>query len=103
MRQLQSIAPEKARHSRPMKSRAVSSFWISYRRLPAEVQLAAKKQYRLWLSDPHHPSLRFKKVGNDWSARITGDYRAVGVMDGDTVIWYFIGTHAEYDRLLGTK
>ena len=98
-----------------MKSRAVSSFWIGYRRLPAEVQTAAKKQYRLWLSDPHHPSLRFKKVGSDWSARITGDYRSVGVMamngrgerkfimDGDTVIWYFIGTHAEYDRLLGKR
>ena len=86
-----------------MKSRAVSSFWIGYRRLPAEVQIAAKKQYRLWLSDPHHPSLRFKKVGSDWSARITGDYRAVGVMDDDTVIWYFIGTHAEYDRLLGKR
>ena len=48
--------------------------------------------------EPHVPS--FKKVGTHWSARITEDYRAVGAMDGDTVIWYFIGTHAEYDRLL---
>jgi hypothetical protein len=86
-----------------MKSRAVGSFWSSYQRLPAAIQRAARKQYRLWLSDPHHPSLRFKKVGSDWSARITEDYRAVGVMDGDTVIWYFVGTHAEYDRILGKK
>jgi hypothetical protein len=83
-----------------MKSRAVESFWVGFDRLPGKIQEAAKKQYSLWLQDPKHPSLRFKKVGDYWSARVTGTYRAVGIMDGDTVIWFFIGTHAEYDHLL---
>ena len=83
-----------------MKSRAVRSFWDGYRGLPAPIQRAALKQYRLWLQDPQHPSLRFKKVGSHWSARITDDYRAVGIADGGVVVWYFIGSHADYDRLL---
>ncbi len=83
-----------------MQSKAVSSFWDSYARLPEKIQARARKQYLLWLEDPSHPSIRFKKVGDYWSARVTGSYRAVGILDGDTVVWFFIGTHAEYDRLL---
>lgn len=83
-----------------MQSKAVASFWEAYRRLPVKIRKAARKQYALWIEDPHHPSVRFKKVGDFWSARVTGSYRAIGVVDGDTVIWFFIGTHAEYDRIL---
>jgi hypothetical protein len=83
-----------------MKSRAIRSFWEAYHGLPPDIQKLAYKQYRLWLQDPQHPSIRFKKVQGHWSARVSQDYRAVGIMDGDTIIWYFIGTHAEYDLLL---
>jgi hypothetical protein len=83
-----------------MRSKAVASFWDGYRRLPTAIQARARKQYGLWAAYPHHPSLRFKKVGDYWSARVTGAYRAVGIRDGDTIVWFFIGTHAEYDRLL---
>ncbi len=83
-----------------MKSKATSSFWQGYSRLPAKVQTAADKQYSIWLDDPFHSSVRFKKVGRFWSARITGSYRTLGVMDGDTVVWFFIGSHAEYDQIL---
>ena len=83
-----------------MKSRAVASFWAGYDRLPGDVRKIANKQYRLWLDNPSHLSIQFKKVGKYWSARITDDYRTVGVMDGDTVVWFWIGTHAEYDKLL---
>ena len=83
-----------------MRSKAVSGFWERYNKLPIQIKKSADKQFLLWLSNPHHPSLRFKKVGSYWSARVTGSYRAVGVMDGDTIVWFFIGTHAEYDRLL---
>jgi Txe/YoeB family toxin of Txe-Axe toxin-antitoxin module len=85
---------------RPMRSRAVASFWNGYNRLPSRIQELADKQYRLWLNDPGHPSVRFKKVGSYWSARITDDYRAVGIMDEDAVIWFFIGRHDEYTQLL---
>lgn len=83
-----------------MKSRAVASFWAGYDRLPGEVRKIADKQYRLWLENPSHSSIQFKKVGRYWSARITDDYRAVGVKDDDTIVWFWIGTHAEYDKLL---
>ncbi len=84
-----------------MKSKAVGSFWDSYNQLPQEIQEQALKQYGLWLENPQHPSLRFKKVGADfWSVRITDDYRAVGIRDGETVLWFFIGSHADYNRVL---
>jgi hypothetical protein len=72
--------------------------------LPAAVQVQAKQSYRLWLSDPWHNSLRFKKVsqtGPAYSARVGSGHRAVGVRRGDLVVWFWIGTHAEYDNLLG--
>ncbi|MGJ8726253.1 MAG: ParE family toxin-like protein [Roseibacillus sp.] len=73
---------------------------MGYNKLPAHVHERANKQFQLWEKDHYHPSVHFKKVGKYWSARVTGSYRAVGLLDGDTIVWFFIGTHAEYDRLL---
>ena len=85
-----------------MKSRASSKFWASYQQLPPEVQQRARKQYRLWAANPEHRSLRFKKIKGFWSARIDVRYRALGVMYGDTVVWFWIGTHDEYEQILKT-
>jgi hypothetical protein len=68
--------------------------------LPGEVRKIADKQYRLWLENLSHASIKFKKVGRFWSARITDAYRSVGVKDEDAIVWFWIGTHAEYDTLL---
>lgn len=95
-----STEPAKALPYHGMKSKAVASFWAGYDRLPIGVRKIADKQYRLWFENPSHPSIQFKKVGKYWSARITDDYRAVGVKDDDTIVWFWIGTHAEYDSLL---
>ena len=83
-----------------MNSRATRSFWDAFNELSPEAQKQAVKQYRLWLASPRHPSVQFKKIGNKWSARVSDNYRALGVMDGDTVVWFWIGTHARYDQLL---
>lgn len=56
-----------------MKSRATNKFWNAYSALPANLQRLALKQYRLWLVDPRHPSVNFKKVGRYWSARVTDE------------------------------
>ena len=53
------------------------------------------------VENPAHPSLRFKKVGKLWSARVGRDHRALAVEDGDDFIWVWIGAHDQYDRLLG--
>ena len=53
--------------------------------------------------NPKHPSLRMKKVdkeGDVWSVRIDRQHRAVGVMKEGAMIWFWIGKHDEYERLL---
>ena len=62
---------------------------------------AAKEKYKLWRSEPFHPSLHFKELRPGlWSVRITSNYRALALRDNDVVVWFWIGTHAEYDRLI---
>ena len=86
-----------------MNSHTTEAFRRLYRQLPIDVQQAARKAYRLWRANPYHPSLRFKRVHPAdpiYSVRIALAWRAVGIRDGDTVIWYWIGSHSDYDRLL---
>jgi len=86
-----------------MKSQALPQFWKLYHQLPKSVQSRASKAYRIWQQDPNTPGLYFKRVGNArpvYSARIGEDYRALGLLHGDTVTWFWIGSHDEYERLL---
>jgi hypothetical protein len=83
-----------------MKSATLPSFWKAYFSLPAPVRRAARKTYRLWRDNPWHPSLHFKCIDAEedvWSVRITRSYRAVGVFEGDTVTWFWTGSHDEYE------
>jgi hypothetical protein len=71
--------------------------------LPAQVQQQARLAYRLFRDNPHHPGLRFKLVHSTepiYSARVGLGYRAVCRKEGDTVVWFWVGTHAEYEQLL---
>ena len=86
-----------------MISHTTAQFRKMFSELPAEVQRQARRAYRAFQQNPHHPSLRFKSVHPTrpvYSARISSDYRAVGVLDGDEIIWYWIGSHGDYDKLL---
>lgn len=86
-----------------MKSRTTIQFRKAFADLPESVQEQTRNAYRQFKRDPSHPSLRFKKVHSKlpiYSARISKSYRAVGQLDGDTVIWFWVGSHAEYDQLL---
>ena len=85
-----------------MKSSTTPRFRDAFAVLPKEVQKQAREAYRTFAKDSKHPSLRFKKVHPSrpvYSARINRDYRALGVKEGDLIVWFWIGTHAEYDRL----
>ena len=75
-------------------------FWEKYRSLPEHIQKLADKNFELLKSDSEHPSLRFKKVGILWSVRVGAHYWALARNRGDDVHWFWIGHHAEYDRLL---
>jgi len=84
-----------------VKSRASRRFWQLYRELPARIRQAADKQFALWQANPRHRSLRFKRIrDNLWSARVTDDFRALATPDGDTWLWFWIGSHEEYERLI---
>jgi len=83
-----------------MKSSTTPSFRRRLRELPPPVRRLARKNFELWLRDPHHPSLHFKKVGRFWSARVGSDFRALAIVQGDEAEWFWIGSHDEYDRLI---
>lgn len=78
-------------------------FWQHYNQLPREVRELADKNYALLKTDPFHPSLHFKKVGSKrelWSVRVGEQYRALGAEKPTGILWFWIGTHAEYDKLI---
>ena len=85
-----------------MKSRTTAAFRAALRALPTEVQGRCRDAYRLFHQNPRHPSLQFKKVHTRpiYSARVSRGYRAVAILDGEDVIWFWVGTHADYDNLL---
>ena len=77
-------------------------FWQHYSQLPTAVQELADKNYELLKSDPYHTSLHFKRVGRRkqlWSVRVGEHYRALATEKPEGIVWFWIGTHAEYDRL----
>lgn len=84
-----------------MKSQVLPSFWEAYRLLPESAKKAARKAFFLWRENPFHPSLHFKCVNAEeqvWSVRVTLGYRSLGILEGDTVTWFWIGGHEEYER-----
>lgn len=86
-----------------MRHFALPRFWEHYRRLPREVQELADRCYALLLADPLHPSLHFKRVGGTkqlWSVRVGAHYRALARERPEGIVWFWIGTHADYEKLL---
>jgi len=72
-----------------------------YAELPVEIQKLARKNYRLWRDDTAHPSLHFKRLaGPYWSVRVGLHYRAVGRMEDNTMYWFWIGSHADFDAIV---
>ena len=86
-----------------MNSRTTRSFWKKFHALPTDVRDQVRKAYRLWRDDITHPSLHFKRVhASDpvYSVRVSRGYRALGLLEGDTVTWFWIGSHGDYERLV---
>jgi mRNA-degrading endonuclease RelE of RelBE toxin-antitoxin system len=86
-----------------MKSSVTKTFRKRLNDLPASVQEQAAKAYELWQEDPYHPSLQFKLVTQRqqiYSARVSLNYRVLGLLESEHIYWYWIGAHDEYDELL---
>jgi len=79
---------------------ATPDFWYHYRQLPVEVQELADKNFALLQQDPRHPSLRLKKIESFWSARVGLHYRALARDRPEGLVWFWIGHHREYEKLL---
>lgn len=84
-----------------MNHYASPHFWFLFRQLPTEVQDLATANYQLLVANPRHPSLHLKRIGSYWSIRVGLHYRALGTDSDDGILWGWIGSHAEYDRIIG--
>jgi hypothetical protein len=86
-----------------VQSQTTAAFRALLNAAPPTIQAKANTAYRVWAQNPAHPSLRFKKVHNTlpvYSVRIDLDWRALGVLEAGVMVWYWIGPHSEYERLL---
>ena len=86
-----------------MKSSVTRAFRQQLEELPISVQEQAGRTYALWSSDPYHNSLQFKRVSQRqpiYSARVSLNYRVLGLIEDDHIYWFWIGTHAGYDGIL---
>ena len=86
-----------------MNSRITEDFLKVYRQLPNDIRTQARKSYRLFQENPQHPSLQFKRIHSTkpiYSARVNLSYRTLGILENDTIVWFWIGSHSEYDRLI---
>ena len=83
-----------------MRHSASPKFWALYEALPKQTRDLADKNYQLLNSDQRHPSLHFKKLGDYWSVRVGAHYRALAFEVEGGMNWFWIGTHAEYDKLI---
>jgi hypothetical protein len=79
---------------------ASPAFWAAYERLPPPVRDLADKNYDLLKRDPQHPSLHLKKIDRFWSVRVGLRFRALAVEVDEGLLWFWIGSHADYDRLI---
>jgi hypothetical protein len=85
-----------------LKSQLTHEFVEHFRKLPKEVQNTARRSYQIWRDNPAHPGLQFKRIQNQddvYSVRVGIGWRALGLLEGGTISWFWIGSHAEYDKL----
>jgi hypothetical protein len=86
-----------------LSSFLTDEFVFCFRRLPKYVKKGARKNYRIWKKDSSHPGLDFKKVHTVkeiYSVRIGTGWRALAYKKSETIIWFWIGSHADYDKIL---
>jgi len=86
-----------------LKHYASQRFWTCYHELPKPIQELADSKFEMLKENPRHPSLHLKKIGNKqsiWSVRVGLHYRALGKDKSYGIVWFWIGSHAQYDRLV---
>ena len=83
-----------------MRHLASRAFWEAYDKLPEQVRALADKNYALLKTNPRHPALQLKKIGRFWSVRVGLRYRALAVEADENLVWFWIGSHGDYDTII---
>lgn len=86
-----------------MKHLATPRFWRCYHALPIAIRELADRNFAQLKADPKYPSLHFKQIGTFWSARVGLHYRTLATEVGEDLAWFWIGPHAEYDKLVNQR
>jgi hypothetical protein len=87
-----------------VRSLLTEDFLECFAKLPDEVKAHARRAYGLWKANPQHPGLQFKRVSNSeplYSVRVGRGWRALGLLEERTITWFWIGSHGDYDHLIG--
>ena len=88
--------------SRTLKHYASPAFGEKYEQLPENIKKLADKNFELLKKNPYHPSLHLKKVGRYWSVLVGKKYRAIGIEIEEGIIWFWIGKHSEYEKIINS-
>lgn len=87
-----------------MTSKTTERFRKLFAALPADAQQQVRAAYRLFKQNPRHGSLQFKRISPSdpslYSARVGMHYRALGILEGDTVTWIWVGSHEAYNSII---
>nr|WP_245395092.1 hypothetical protein [methane-oxidizing endosymbiont of Gigantopelta aegis] len=83
-----------------MKHYTSPSFWSAYDMLPQSVKCVADRNFKILKENPYYPSLHLKKINPYWSVRAGIRYRALAIEINDDLLWFWIGSHAEYDKFI---
>jgi len=87
-----------------LKSKCNQRFWDYFHSLPAHIRNLVEAKYAIWEKDPFHPSFKFQEIQPGiWRIRIGDHYRALARRKGDLVVWFWIGTHEDYNKLTQRK
>ncbi len=86
-----------------MTSKTTARFRKLFTALPMDAQRQVRAAYQIFKQNPRHGSLRFKRISPSdpslYSARVGMHYRALAILEGDTVTWIWVGSHEEYNNL----
>jgi len=88
-----------------VNSKTSDEFWKHYANLPVEIKKQARQAFHRFVNNPYHPGLHFKRIHSTrpiFSVRISRNYRAVGITHDNEIVWFWIGSHNEYDKLIKT-
>jgi len=84
-------------------SQVTEDFWKCFSRLPETIKAQARKSYRLWIANPSHPGLHFKRIHASealYSVKVAKGWRALGLLDKDAMTWFWIGSHGDYEKII---